>query len=479
MTENLITASHLIQGTICLHSYHLDLFEDPALKRKETDAEALLRSEGISFQQEVLNKLGIAGAAAKPRDMDEARRLTIQWMQDGAEYISQGVISDSRFRGIPDLLTKIQGKSRLGGHLYVPVEIKNRRTVTHFDRLQLYFYAVLTESVQGVKPPFGLVLTSTGETREIYFTPKLQRQFEALIRDIEKVRAKKLQTRPLRVPACARCYWSSRCMKQWQRTEHVSLISGLNASMAKKLEEAEIKSCSQLSLLEAGKASEILGLSIHACQRFIYAARARSAGTPLLLRKPSFPEVQNLFFYDIETYQDKTICHGVAKLEGDGIKETSFFADDPGMEKEIWHLLLEYFSKENNPVVYCWTLYEEYFVRQLWQKYGGNENGYRNISKGLRDQCAFTKEHFVLPCRGYSIKAAAPYFGFKWRSEDANGMNCIAWYKKWLEEGDPVMKQKIIEYNLDDVRAMALVDRELRKFALSAQVQNFSINPGS
>jgi predicted RecB family nuclease len=38
-----------------------------------------------------------------------------------------------------------------------------------------------------------------------------------------------------------------------------------------------------------------------------------------------------------------------------------------------------------------------------------------------------------------------------------------AWYKDWLETGDKAIFQKILRYNLDDVLAMEVTDRELRK----------------
>ena len=79
------------------------------------------------------------------------------------------------------------------------------------------------------------------------------------------------------------------------------------------------------------------------------------------------------------------------------------------------------------------------------------------------DQCAFVREHFALPLSSYSIKKVAPFFGFKWQAEDAGGLNSVSWYKNWLETGDTIIKEKILQYNLDDVIAMEVIDRELRK----------------
>ena len=39
----------------------------------------------------------------------------------------------------------------------------------------------------------------------------------------------------------------------------------------------------------------------------------------------------------------------------------------------------------------------------------------------------------------------------------------MAWYEEWLQNKSEPLKRKIIEYNLDDVRAMEVIDQELRK----------------
>ena len=49
------------------------------------------------------------------------------------------------------------------------------------------------------------------------------------------------------------------------------------------------------------------------------------------------------------------------------------------------------------------------------------------------------------------------------KAEDAGGLNCESWYRDWLETKDDNLYRKIIEYNLDDVRAMEVIDSALKK----------------
>ena len=75
----------------------------------------------------------------------------------------------------------------------------------------------------------------------------------------------------------------------------------------------------------------------------------------------------------------------------------------------------------------------------------------------------FVRKHFALPVYSYSIKKVAPVFGFNWRADDAGGLNSESWYGDWLKTGDDKIKNKILEYNEDDVVAMEVIDKKLRE----------------
>ena len=57
------------------------------------------------------------------------------------------------------------------------------------------------------------------------------------------------------------------------------------------------------------------------------------------------------------------------------------------------------------------------------------------------------------PTKDYSIKTLAKYLGFTWRDIHPSGSASIEWFDRWIQSGDPAIKQRIIEYNEDDCRA--------------------------
>jgi predicted RecB family nuclease len=70
----------------------------------------------------------------------------------------------------------------------------------------------------------------------------------------------------------------------------------------------------------------------------------------------------------------------------------------------------------------------------------------------------------------WSIKAIAKFLKFRWRDTDPSGAASIEWFDRWVRTRDPEVKQRIIDYNEDDCRAMrvllvAMRDIEVRPHA--------------
>jgi uncharacterized protein len=69
------------------------------------------------------------------------------------------------------------------------------------------------------------------------------------------------------------------------------------------------------------------------------------------------------------------------------------------------------------------------------------------------------------PTHDHSIKTLAKYLGFEWRDSDPSGAASIEWYQRWLETGDPAIRQRILDYNEDDCRATAVLLDGIRGLA--------------
>ncbi len=69
---------------------------------------------------------------------------------------------------------------------------------------------------------------------------------------------------------------------------------------------------------------------------------------------------------------------------------------------------------------------------------------------------------------GLGLKAVAPAFGFRWRDDDAGGSQSQTWLlvaRDTASPDHPAMRQRVLEYNEDDVEATAVVRAGLTALA--------------
>jgi len=67
----------------------------------------------------------------------------------------------------------------------------------------------------------------------------------------------------------------------------------------------------------------------------------------------------------------------------------------------------------------------------------------------------------------YSIKALAKYWGFSWRDTNPSGAASIEWLDRWVEMDDPIIRQRVLDYNEDDCRATRVVRDGVEKLEVA------------
>jgi predicted RecB family nuclease len=57
------------------------------------------------------------------------------------------------------------------------------------------------------------------------------------------------------------------------------------------------------------------------------------------------------------------------------------------------------------------------------------------------------------PTKDHSIETLAKYLGFTWRDTHPSGAASVEWFDRWCRDRNPVIRQRILDYNEDDCRA--------------------------
>ena len=459
-----LTPTAIASAAECLHCWHLKCFGDPDEKRPPDAGTRLRWDEGNEYEEKVRRELPEAVEVEwDGKDWDAGLERTVSVMSDGPEWIYQSVLTMESMRGKPDFLHRVDGESALGKFTFVPVDVKNHKSVIKKDRFQLMSYAALLEPVLGYRPEKGGIWLNTGEIEEVDLLKKRD-EFDELVAKMHGVGSKQMETCGLRCGGCDQCEWIDFCWKGWDQTHSVCLVNSVTSGTARKLHDDGVCTFDNLAALDIGELMEKFGWKEDTARERLLYAEARVCGGPVPKKPVQFPSGIPIYFYDIETFGDCTYLHGVIRMEGNKRDERYFIAKSPEDEETAWHEFLDHLAADSEAVVYTWTLYERKPANTLWAKYGGNKDGWRVLDEGMEDMKEFVKQHFALPVTTYGIKNVAPCFDFHWHAEDAGGLNSIMWYREWLDEGDKDLLAKIIEYNLDDVRAMEVIYHALEHF---------------
>jgi uncharacterized protein len=461
--KSLISAGALARIHTCAHFWHLQCFGDATLVT-EPDAGAQLRMDaGISHEDEVIAKLKVVQPEYPEDKPWEGIEPTLELMRKGVPLIYQGVLKNGRAFGLPDLLEKTKGKSKLGSFSYRPVDIKSHAKVTSKDKLQLGAYSFMLQEALGFMPLDGAIILKDQSRANVDLGSEISKIQSALAQALS-VEKKKVSTLPLRCSECGICPWSDHCDSDRKDQKLVTVLSGMNSRLMRKLIDGGVATYDRLAKLTPNQVAKRFDLGQDRANEIHLNAQAWHTNKPLLKAKVKLPPVrQTIIYYDIETYGETLYLHGLFIDNGKKTEVRQFAAQAIEDEEKILIELLSFLSHHSDAVIYTWTTFEDGWMSSMAERYPKHEKVISRMLKQLVDLKEVVKEALVLPVTTFSIKEVAPVFGFKWRAEDAGGSDSEAWYDEWLNTKDKDLFTKILHYNEDDVIAMHVIMTELRE----------------
>ncbi len=188
------------------------------------------------------------------------------------------------------------------------------------------------------------------------------------------------------------------------------------------------------------------------------------------LREPvHFPKTDLELFFDLEADPLGNICylHGfIERRSGDNTSERfiHFFADEPGElgEKQAFADAWLYLQDCQPCTIFYYSKYERTIYRKLGEKYPDDCTEEEIEALFSPERAIDLYSDVVLkvtewPTRDFSIKTLADCLGFEWRDTHPSGAASVEWFHRWIETGDPLIRQRILEYNEDDCRAIRVL----------------------
>ncbi|MDX2077613.1 MAG: ribonuclease H-like domain-containing protein, partial [bacterium] len=356
--------------------------------------------------------------------------------------------------------------------IYTPIEIKSYLDISQADKLQLDMYCWLLSRAQGIEPPhaefwLGQSSTSTQPSLKqghLYDEYRLMRA----IRAIAMIAISDFEPPPYITKHCHTCHWYGACQKKPQASFDIGLLVGLRKETQADFKKAGIDSLEQLVQLQPHELKQFRGINTTA--NFYHAqARAWVEQKPIWLTP--LPDIlkQGGWMFDLETYQDIhtgteivwSIGWGdemgncmVAVVVPEGKPHTLVINSQltiyltPNSDG-AWRLMAQ--TTPDNKPIYHWTGYDSAMMKK-----SAPEDVQRALAHRLVDLHALFKKTVCFPISSLSIKAVAPYLGFRWSGDDYY-LQAYLDYRRWLETFESDYLHHAVNYQADDVKALAVI----------------------
>ncbi|MBU1690654.1 MAG: TM0106 family RecB-like putative nuclease [Gammaproteobacteria bacterium] len=482
----MISATQIYDAVQCPHRVSLDLWENPSSRDDPNPFVELLWHQGVEHEELIRQSLPVTADMSLVAKEDRERE-TRAAMARHELLIYRGRLTSGDLVGEPDLL-------ELRGNGYIPGDIKSGSGLDGEDSeaklkkhyaVQLAHYVLILEQTglgdgsraafaidrQGSRVPY--VLT---EPRGINNTQTWWAFYQEALAEVRSIAQQTQTTRGALSSVCKLCHWYSHCKKVLVAEDDLTLIAGFGRAKRDAMFSTfrtvhDFAVCDPETYFD-GKVTTFDKISQDSLRKFHARAQLLStSGASAYLKEPvHLPVARHEVYFDIEAdpMRDVVYLHGfVERMHGQSAtaRFVPFFADgfDPAQEEEVFRGAWEYLqSRLQDSTIYYYSKYERTAYRKLARKYpdvcSGAEVESLFASPAMIDlYFNVVKKSTEWPAYDQSIKTLAQYLGFSWRDTHPSGAASIEWYHRWIESGDPAIKQRILDYNEDDCLATGVV----------------------
>ena len=443
-----------VQYSMCPAWLWHNLYTDSNLKGELPELALKLMEQGVLHEKDYIKDLDFKEVDEK--DPSKAFKITRQLMEQGVDRIYQGAIETeidgNIWRGRPDLLEKMPGKSKLGNWFYVPVDIKSSKKIKLDHEYQLAFYARVLKDIQNKLPDQAVIINKEKKRLDLQITEELLSKMYDRVNQILSVLAGRKPDLHCR-SACKQTPWGHICLSDCKKVNDAALIYNIRDTTLYKLRDAGIETVNEVANLDC--TTPQFGIATATWKRIVLQAQSLKDDKLIWLSKLQIPSADYKIYFDIEGDPLLEVEYMFGFWLGNEQKFKYFLAQKPEDEKQMWKAFLVWLKElPNDYIVYHYANYEKAVIKKLEERYGGSKE-LEIFKDRLVDLFKIVKNSVIFPLYFYSVKdlAKSRFINYKWRHQKAGGAQSIFWYEKWLETQDKQVLQDIIDYNEDDVIA--------------------------
>ena len=476
LTAQNVSLYHMSPYSIYCEQFVPEENKDPLSPYRE-----LLHERGIEHEKKVVETRYPEGEVIEYKEREEGFLKLLEAMNRGAEVICglPLLYLPENMQGIIDILQKrTDHSSAFGDYYYLVKEIKLAKNIREEHILQGAFYTYLIGKIEDYLPETFFIINRDYEEREYRYAD----YEESLKKAVDGTRAI-LDGREVPTPTYNGCEWpwETYCNHEALRTRDVSLVGQVGPATKANLVVHGFKKIWDISSAQAEDLQEVAGIGAGKARKLILSARAIKEGEVIPL-DPSvlkFPEKATEIFLDLEGVDqpghEDELGQQVDYLIGtlirkDGREEyRPFIAHRLEDEEAMFREFVEFMRTQGDYVIYHWHNYESWHIKKLGERHGLEHEVEGLLFPHMIDLHKMATRAYVFPTYGNGLKDVAVYLGFKWRHDDVNALDAIAYYLKYQDDPDGYRDemQAIVDYNEDDCMATRVVKDWLKERSLS------------
>ncbi|MFH1314837.1 MAG: TM0106 family RecB-like putative nuclease, partial [Candidatus Uhrbacteria bacterium] len=394
-------------------------------------------------------------------DIEQAWQHTLELMHQGKQTIYHGVLVHQHWVGRPDLLERVEGKSKFGDYYYVACDIKQGRRLRREYMFQGAFYAEVLDRIQGVKPVQGYVINPDGQVMN-YLIQEFASQFHLSLDKIERIVAGKKPAHFV-TSGCKQSPWRQECQAGALECNDVTLLNRIYESEINSLRSSGFGNISALAKADISDLEKkVLGVDRQRLLQLRDQATAVTRGKHLVRQPVIFPPAEVELYFDVEAdpLRDLYYLFGVLEVNGEKSTYHSFLAKKPEDEQKAWQDFIDFMRSRAGLPVYHYGWFEIEVIRIMAKRYGTDEDTITEIEGNMLDLYLRLRDNICFPTYFYALKDIAQYIGYKWKEQGSTGADSVLWYEDYLSNRRQTsVLKKVVKYNEDDVRATWLVKK--------------------
>jgi predicted RecB family nuclease len=377
------------------------------------------------------------------------------------KFISSCTIGNGELQSQIDAVHWVKSPDDSNSGIYIPIRTLRHEGVTQLDKLFLAFDALALGTVFPSTPTFGRIMYGPSHRTLDLNLSKLIELVASSVSEISECLTHPASHQLNR--HCAECCYQSLCHDIATTKDDLSLLSNMSKREQSKFARRGIFTVTQLSYTFRPRRRAPKQRSTRPPYSHSLKALAIRDRKIYVNGSPSVPAIQTpVVFVDVEGDADQKSYYltGLLVCDRDSTTQHTFWANSHSEERQMWASCARVLSEAGPCHIVCYGEFERVFLRRMQTRYPDVEQTPGLIDTLLKHSTnvlSLIYAQIYFPTYSNSLKDVASYLGYRWTYPGASGQNARVWRCQWELSRDPIFKDRLIAYNIDDCKALELV----------------------